>query len=889
MTSTTQPEKASNHTPMMQQYLAIKAQYPDMLLFYRMGDFYELFYDDARRASKLIDIALTKRGMSNGAPIPMAGVPVQSVETYLARLIRLGESVAICEQIGDPAASKGPVAREVVRIVTPGTLTDAALLDDKETRHLAAVKLGAKIGLAWLDLAGGRFSVDELADLDALASELERLKPAELLVSEDVTEPGWILKMPAIKTRPPWHFDEDSARRLLCAQFRVRDLAGFDAEDIPDAIGAAGCLLQYVNDTQRSQVPHLRGLRRERRDDALIMDVATRRNLEIETSLGGRPEFTLAGIMDRCATPMGSRLLRRWLNRPIRDRRELAARQHAVATLLDAGATDGLRDVLGDIPDLERILTRVALGSARPRDLAQLRDGLARVPELKAALHSITDPADGESRLARLAAQCGEHEAERELLARAIVESPPVLIRDGGVIAEGYDAELDELRSISENASRYLDELEAKERERTGIASLKVGYNRVHGFYIELGRTHAERVPADYMRRQTLKGAERYITPELKSFEDKVLSARERALAREKHLYEALLAKLAEDLEAQQATAAAVAEIDALANLAERARALDLVRPRLVDTPRLCYRAGRHVGVEQSSDAPFVPNDLDLDDRRRMLIVTGPNMGGKSTFMRQTALIVILAHVGSFVPAEDAEIGPIDRIFTRIGAADDLTGGRSTFMVEMIETANILNNATPSSLVLMDEVGRGTSTFDGLSLAWAAARHIAKRIGAFTLFATHYFELTSLPEELPSCANVHLDATEHGRELIFLHRVKEGPANQSYGLNVAELAGVPRAVIDEAREYLARLEQHQQALVPPGPQRLLDLGPARPPRSPDEPSRADAAEAVHDGGDRARDDATRGVVERLRSLDVDALSPRAALDLLYELVDSVKR
>jgi len=878
---------------MMQQYLAIKAEYRDMLLFYRMGDFYELFYDDARRASKLIDIALTKRGQSNGAPIPMAGVPVHSVETYLARLIRLGESVAICEQIGDPATSKGPVAREVVRIVTPGTLTDAALLDDKETRHLAAVKIGAKIGLAWLDLAGGHFSVDELADLDALAAELERLKPAELLVSEEINEPAWLLKMPAVRTRPPWHFDEDAGRRLLCEQFRVRDLAGYDAEDVPDAVGAAGCLMQYVIDTQRSQVPHLRGLKRERRDDALIMDVATRRNLEIETSLGGRSEFTLAGIMDRCATPMGSRLLRRWLNRPIRDRRELASRQQAVAGLLDAGDAAGIRDVLGEICDLERILTRVALGSARPRDLAQLRDGLARVPDLKTRLDAIAGAANGDSRLAQLCAQCGEHDAERALLASAIVESPPVLIRDGGVIAEGYDAELDELRSISENASRHLAELETKERERTGIASLKVGYNRVHGFYIELGKTHSERVPADYMRRQTLKGAERYITPELKSFEDKVLSARERALAREKHLYEELLAKLAEDLDGLKATAAAVAEIDTLATFAERAQALDLVRPRLVETPRLCYRAGRHIGVEQSSDAPFVPNDLDLDDARRMLIVTGPNMGGKSTFMRQTALIAILAHVGSFVPAEDAEVGPIDRIFTRIGAADDLTGGRSTFMVEMIETANILNNATRSSLVLMDEVGRGTSTFDGLSLAWAAARHIAKRIGAFTLFATHYFELTSLPEELPSCANVHLDATEHGRELIFLHRVKEGPANQSYGLAVAELAGVPSTVIDEARDYLARLEQHQQALVPPGPQRLLDLGPALPARSGAGSSRVlpDATEDGRDGRSREDDEdaaAGRRIVERLRSLDVDALSPREALGLVYELAESVK-
>jgi len=858
----------SNHTPMMQQYLAIKAQYPDMLLFYRMGDFYELFYDDAKRVSKLIDIALTKRGMSNGAPIPMAGVPVQSVETYLARLIKLGESVAICEQIGDPATSKGPVAREVVRIVTPGTLTDAALLDEKETRHLAAVRIGKTIGLAWLDLAGGRFAVDEVADLDALAAELERLKPAELLIPEDVTEPAWLVEMRGAKPRPPWHFDPDTGRRLLCEQFRVRDLAGFDAEDVPNAIGAAGCLMQYVKETQRSQVPHLRGLTRERRDDAVIMDVATRRNLEIETSLGGRPEFTLAGIMDRCATGMGSRLLRRWLNRPVRDLAELVARQDAVEALHDTRTDEELRELLADVCDLERVLTRVALGSARPRDLAQLRDTLAILPKIKGRLLELPD---APTRLKALAERCGTHDRERELLQRAIVESPPVFIRDGGVIAEGYDAELDELRAISENTSRFLDELETKERERTGIATLKVGFNRVHGFYIELGRTHADRVPADYIRRQTLKGTERYITPELKTFEDKVLSSRERALAREKQLYEELLAMLSEDLDALQTTAAAVAELDVLANLAERARSLDLVRPRLVETPRLRYVAGRHIGVEASSDAPFVPNDLDLDDSRRMLIVTGPNMGGKSTFMRQTALIVILAHVGSFVPADEAEIGPIDRIFTRIGAADDLTGGRSTFMVEMTETANILNNATRESLVLMDEVGRGTSTFDGLSLAWAAARHIARRIGAFTLFATHYFELTSLPDELPSCANVHLDATEHGRELIFLHRVKEGPANQSYGLSVAELAGVPRDVIDEARDYLSRLEQYQHALAPPTPQRELDLAPA-PARKP---------------VDR-RDERAHEVVERLRTLDVDSLSPRAALDLLYELAAQAK-
>ncbi|HEU4617530.1 MAG TPA: DNA mismatch repair protein MutS [Gammaproteobacteria bacterium] len=878
----------AGHTPVMQQYLAIKAEYPDVLLFYRMGDFYELFYDDARRASKLIDITLTRRGHSAGEPIPMAGVPVHSVDGYLARLVKLGESVAICEQIGDPTG-RGPMAREVVRIVTPGTLTDAALLEDKETRHLAAVvvdsssvavasrsdgaaisgraerraRAGApRIGLAWLDLAGGHFALDELDDFDALASELERLKPAELLVPESLSQPAWLLERPGLRRRPPWHFDSETGARLLTAQLGVRDLAGFDADDAPLAVGAAGCLVQYVKDTQRSEVPHLRSLKRERRDGAVIMDVPTRRNLEIETSLGSRPEYTLAGLMDACATAMGSRLLRRWLNRPVRDRAELRARQHGVETLLRSPAAPALRALLAEIGDLERILARVALRSARPRDLAALRDALGRLPALKRALEQV-----GCERLAALADACAEHAAEHALLARAIVESPPALIRDGGVLAPGYDAELDELRDISENASRFLDRHEAEQRERTGIPSLKVGYNKVHGFYIEIGKSQAERAPADYVRRQTLKGAERFITPELKAFEDKVLGARERALAREKHLYEQLLERLAAELPALQRTAAAIAEIDVLANLAERAETLNLSRPALVEEACIAYRTGRHLGVEQSSSARFVPNDLELDDARRMLIVTGPNMGGKSTYMRQTALIVILAHVGSFVPAEDARIGPVDRIFTRIGAGDDLTGGRSTFMVEMTETANILNNATPQSLVLMDEVGRGTSTFDGLSLAWAAARHIAGKLRAFTLFATHYFELTTLPEEVTGCGNVHLDATEHGRELIFLHAVKPGPANQSYGLHVAEIAGVPREVIAAAREYLARLERHQRALVPESPQRALALEALAPSGPHIEPRAAPQ--------DR--------VAERLRGLDVDALSPRQALDLLYEL------
>jgi len=781
---------------------------------------------------------------------------VHAAETYLARLVRLGESVAICEQIGDPATSKGPVAREVVRVITPGTVTDAALLDDKETRLLAAVTFTPSIGLAWLDLAGGRFSLTELGDIDALHAEIERLKPAELLLAEDLDGPQWLTAAPGVRRRPPWHFDPGTSKRQLCEQLGTRDLRGFDAEDAPAAVGAAGCLLQYAKDTQRAALPHLRTLHRERREQAVILDAQTRRNLEIESTLGTRPEYTLAGLMDRCATAMGSRLLRRWLNRPIRDHAELKRRQQALDVLQRNGPVEALQATLKDIGDLERILTRIALRSARPRDLAHLRDSLARLPELR----NLAAPLPAE-RLQALATQCGEHATERALLERALVETPPVLLRDGGVIAEGYDADLDELRRISTHADQYLEDLESRERLRTGIANLKVGYNRVHGFYIELSRGQAASAPPDYIRRQTLKGAERYITPELKDFEDKVLSARERSLGREKQLYDELLGTLAGDLAALQATAEAVAELDTLANLAERARALELVLPSLVDEPRLEYRGGRHLGVEHSSSAPFVPNDLAFGEHERMLIITGPNMGGKSTYMRQTALIAILAHIGSGVPAEAATIGPIDRIFTRIGAADDLTGGRSTFMVEMTETANILNSATRASLVLMDEVGRGTSTFDGLSLAWAAARHIAQKIGAFTLFATHYFELTTLPEELPACRNVHLDATEHGRELIFLHSVKPGPASQSYGLHVAELAGVPRDVVDRAREYLRRLETHQQALLPASPQTEL--------RFVAEPTAATAEQ--------------RRVLERLASLDLDDLSPRAALDLLYEL------
>ena len=840
----------------MQQYLRIKAEHADALLFYRMGDFYELFYDDARRAAKLIDITLTKRGQSAGEPIPMAGVPVHSVDGYLARLVRLGESIAICEQIGDAGASKGPMEREVVRVITPGTLTDEALLPQRETRLLAAIICKPGYGLAWLDLAGGRMGLMNLPDEEALSGEFERLAPAEWLYPEGAELPAWLARAAGGRECPPWHFDTETGRRLLTEQFRTSSLDGFDAEDADLGIAAAGSLIQYARETQRSAVPHIRSLTRERHEQALILDAPTRRNLELETGLSGSSELTLAGIMDRCTTPMGSRLLRAWINRPIRDRAVLSDRQDAIEALIFGAAEVPITGHLTDIGDLERILARVALRSARPRDLTQLRDGLGRLPGLKESLGAYET-----LRLRALNDTCSAHRDEFDLLTRALVAEPPVVIRDGGVIADGYDAELDELRAASTNADSFLNELEQRERERTGIQTLKLGYNRVHGFYIEISKAQAKAAPEDYIRRQTLKGAERYVTAELKAFEDKVLSARERALKREKALYDNLLDQLGGSLPALQGTAAAVAEIDVLANLAERAITLELTRPALVEPGTIRYRAGRHLSVEQAASHAFVPNDLELGDDRRMLIVTGPNMGGKSTYMRQTALIVILAQIGSFVPAEEAEIGPVDRIFTRIGAADDLAGGRSTFMVEMNETATILNSATAESLVLMDEIGRGTSTFDGLSLAWAAARHIARRINALTLFATHYFELTALPEELPATVNVHLDAVDHKGELVFLHAVKDGPANQSYGLTVAGLAGVPADVIAEAKRYLAELEREQVSSTAHEPQRGLELF-------------APAAEK-----DEIR--------TRLAGISVDELTPREALALLYELVDKL--
>lgn len=838
------------HTPMMQQYMRIKSDYPDMLVFYRMGDFYELFFDDAKRASALLDITLTARGKTGGNAIPMAGVPYHAIEGYLAKLVRKGESVAICEQIGDPATSKGPVERKVMRVVTPGTLTDEALLSAARDNLVAAVCFsGSRVGLAWLDLAGGRFRLTELEGIDALGGELERLKPAEIIVAEEDAE-RIVNNGIRTSTRPPWYFELDSATRLLCSQFKTKDLSGFGCDDSPLGVAAAGALLQYVNDTQKTALPHLSSVTVETLSDAVIMDGPTRRNLELEESLTGHKDLTLAGIMDRCQSPMGSRLLKRWIQRPIRDAELLRGRYQAVESILMSQTIESIQSMLHGIGDVERILSRIALRSARPRDLRQLGITLTRIPELKAELRKLDSPL-----LTDLRQQVSDHGQQRDLLQKSIIDNPPMLIRDGGVIAEGFDEELDDLRAIANNADQYLLDLEAREKERTGLSSLKLGYNRVHGYYIEISKSLAAKAPDEYVRRQTLKNAERFITPELKEFEDKVLSARERALSREKYLYESLIDRLNENLSDLQLTAFGLAELDVLVSFAERAESLNLIKPEFASEHCIEIRGGRHLVVEQVIDTPFVANDLIMNDQHKLLVITGPNMGGKSTYMRQAALITILAHIGSFVPADSLRIGPIDRIFTRIGASDDIAGGRSTFMVEMTETATILNNATECSLVLMDEIGRGTSTFDGLSLAWAAAHHMGQKAQAFTLFATHYFELTALADEVSACENAHLDATEHKGQLIFLHAVKAGPANQSYGLQVASLAGVPAAVIRRAKKYLTTLEAQQ---VYEHPQTQLPLS------APPIPEANPLADALDD-------------------IDPDEMTPRQALDALYSL------
>jgi len=863
----------SHHTPMMRQYLKIKGEHPNELVFYRMGDFYELFYEDAKKAAELMDITLTARGQSGGNPIPMAGIPYHSAEGYIARLVRAGQSIAICEQIGDPATSKGPVERKVVRIVTPGTLSDDAFLEDRRDNLLVAIfSHREQFGFASLDISSGRFTVSELDDLEGLQGELQRLRPAEILISEDFPYQDILNGYTGIRRQGPWLFESDTARRVITQQLQVRDLTGFGCEDLTLAICAAGCLLQYAKETQRTALPHIRKLSRERREEAVILDATSRRNLEIDTNLMGGTQHTLAWVMDRTATAMGGRQLRRWLNRPLRDITVVEQRQQAVSALLDGFHYEPVHDLLKSIGDIERILARVALRSARPRDLARLRDAFLSLPDLQNALTPVNS-----HHVVRLATTISEYPELSDLLERAIIDNPPVVIRDGGVIREGFDDELDELRNISENAGQFLLDVETRERERTGISTLKVGYNRVHGYYIEITRTQSGQAPVDYIRRQTLKNAERFITPELKEFEDKALSAKSRSLAREKALYDEVLETVAAELAPLQDAAQALAELDVLSNFAERATSLRFNAPEFSDTPGFDIEEGRHPVVEQLLSDPYVPNDLLMDQQRRMLVITGPNMGGKSTYMRQAALIALLAYTGSYVPANRVVIGPLDRIFTRMGSSDDIAGGRSTFMVEMTETANILHNATEYSLVLMDEVGRGTSTFDGLSLAWATAEHLAKHIRCYTLFATHYFELTQLADDLEHAVNVHLTATEHDDTIVFLHNVHDGPASQSYGLQVAKLAGVPQDVIRNAREQLSHLEGGAAPTRPATDHTAM--APAEPEK---QPRSARVSEPVMQADMFASLEPSK-VEECLADLDVDGLTPRDALNRLYEL------
>ncbi|MCG7554990.1 DNA mismatch repair protein MutS [Pseudoalteromonas sp. Of11M-6] len=800
----------NQQTPMMQQYLRIKAQHQEILLFYRMGDFYELFFDDAIRAAQLLDISQTYRGKAGGNPIPMAGVPYHAVENYLARLVQLGESVAICEQVGDPATSKGPVERKVVRIVTPGTVTDEALLQERQDNLLAAVYQHPKnlgYGVAYLDINSGRFNIVELQTDEALNSTLQRLQPAELLYPESFQNLLVLESIKGSRRRPDWEFDLDTAKHLLCQQFATRDLVGFGVDNANMGLIAAGCVMQYVKDTQRTALPHIRAITLEKNEHAVILDAATRKNLELTLNLSGGVENTLAQILDKSSTAMGSRLLKRRIHTPVRERKELNARLNAIASLIEQQLCMEVYDALKHIGDIERVVARLALFTARPRDLTRLRSALQALPPLHDILQDATD-----TRLQSIISHSPALPKLQDLLERAVIDNPPVLIRDGGVIAQGYNAELDELRALSAGATDVLEKLEERERERTGISTLKIGYNRVHGFYIEISRANSHLVPAEYIRRQTLKNNERYIIPELKEHEDKVLGSQSKALALEKRLYEELFELIAPYIEQLQVMAAALADLDVLNTLAERAQTLDYCKPTLTEGTEIDLVDGRHPVVEQVSKEPFIANPVKLNDERKMLIITGPNMGGKSTYMRQTALIVLMAHIGSYVPASAATIGIVDRIFTRIGASDDLASGRSTFMVEMTETATILNNATAQSLVLMDEIGRGTSTYDGLSLAYATADYLASKIAAKTLFATHYFELTELAEQQAGLVNVHLDAVEHNDTIAFKHTVMEGAASKSFGLQVASLAGVPKAVIKLAKQKLALLEQHQSVV-----------------------------------------------------------------------------
>ncbi len=847
-----------NHTPMMRQYHGLKAQHPDMLLFYRMGDFYELFFEDAEKASRLLGITLTHRGTSNGAPIKMAGVPYHAAEQYLAKLAKLGEAVAICEQVGDPAISKGPVDRQVTRILTPGTLTDTALLDESRDNQLLSIfQADGVIGLARLNLASGAFILSEIA-VGLLAQEIERIAPSEILLADDFQHAAINSSKVAKKRLSPWQFDFDSAFNTLTKQLNTYDLNGFGCASLQPAICAAGALLDYVKHTQRTALPHINALSVEATSTYIQLDAATRRNLEIDMTLRGETSPTLYSLLNTTQTAMGARLLRHWLHHPLQDRNLVMKRHDAITELIQKDGFLSLNQLLKAIGDIERMTARIALKTARPRDLSGLAMSLQQLPLLQTQLQNSQT-----SLLQTLGSSLTAPAAVVGLLTTAIKPEPSTVLREGGVIADGYDAELDELRALQNNHGEFLLQYEAAEKARTGIANLKVEYNSVHGFYIEMSRSQAESAPTEYRRRQTLKNVERFITPELKAFEDKVLSANDRALAREKMLYAEVLEQLLPHITALQANAGAVASLDVLCCFAERAVALNYVAPQFITEAGLQISGGRHPVVENITQ-PFVANDVILNPYRQLLLITGPNMGGKSTFMRQTALIVLLAHCGCYVPAISAKIGEIDRIMTRIGASDDLAGGRSTFMVEMTETANILHNATEKSLVLLDEIGRGTSTFDGLSLAWAVAKQLLEKNRSYTLFATHYFELTRIVDEFKHAANVHLDAVEHGPEnnkvIVFMHKVEEGAANQSYGLQVAQLAGIPKSVVAAAKRKLIQLENNQVYSNVAQPDMFMASEPA-------------ADLPVHP------------VVSALDAIQVDDLTPKQALDLLYKLKD----
>ena len=859
----------SHHTPMMQQYLQLKAQHPDILLFYRMGDFYELFYDDAKRAAVLLDISLTKRGASAGEPIPMAGVPYHAVEGYLAKLVALGESVAICEQIGDPAAAKGPVERKVVRIVTPGTVSDEALLPERQDNLVAAIyEQKGVFALATLDMTSGRFLMTELPTKEAVSAELQRLMPAEILYPEDFAHSQILNNYKGLRRRPVWEFELVTAKTLLNRQFGTQSLEGFGVEQAEVGLCAAGCVLHYAQETQRTALPHVQSIQLQQNSETVLLDAATRRNLELTQNLAGGTEATLAAVLDKCVTPMGSRLLKRWIHQPIRDLNKLQKRQDVIATLQESGLIESLQPCLQQVGDMERILARVALRSARPRDLTRLRTALAQIPILVNYAQNQT------ACLVQTMAQLADFSELQSLLERAIIDNPPQLIRDGGVIAEGYHAELDEWRQLSAGATQYLEQLEIRERESTGIDTLKIGFNAVHGYYIQISQGQAHKAPIHYVRRQTLKNAERYIIPELKTYEDKVLKAKGASLALEKQLYDALFDAIMPHLAELQLAAMVLAELDVLTNLAERAQTLNYVRPTFSPQRGVQIKGGRHPVVEQMISDPFIANPVYLNAQRHLLIVTGPNMGGKSTYMRQIALICLMAYIGSFVPAESAEIGMLDRIFTRIGASDDLASGRSTFMVEMTEMANILHQATAQSLVLIDEIGRGTSTYDGLSLAWACAEWLAKKTQSLTLFATHYFELTSLPSQLKGVANVHLDAREHNDTIVFMHSVQEGAASKSYGLAVAALAGVPKPVITMAKQRLAHLEElsAQTRNVNDSPQADLLFAELISQNSAEISPLAEVKLPEESPLEKA-----------LAEIEPDELTPRQALEALYQL------